>query len=178
MIYSLGDKIPSIHASCFIAGSADLIGKVILKENASVWFNCVIRADNEPISIGKNSNVQDGAVLHVDPGFALSVGEHVTVGHKAMLHGCTIGNNSLIGINAVVLNGAKIGEGCVIGANALITEGTIIPDGSLVMGSPGKIVKQLDENTLEMFKQGALHYVSNNQRYREALTPYAREQYQ
>ena len=169
MIYRLEDRIPDIHESCFVADSADLIGSVVMQENASVWFHCVLRADNETITIGKSSNVQDGSVLHVDPGFPLTIGEGVTVGHKAMVHGCTIGDNSLIGINAVVLNGARIGKNCVIGANALVTEGMEIPDNSMVLGSPGKVVKELDENTIAMLKLGAEHYVANGLRYTNYL---------
>ena len=174
MIYSLEDRQPEIDDSCFVAESADLIGSVVMHENASVWFNCVLRADNEPITVGKNSNVQDGSVLHVDPGFPLNIGEGVTVGHKVMLHGCTIGDNSLIGINAIVLNGAKIGKNCIIGANALVTEGMEVPDGSMVLGSPGKVVKELDERAFAMLKMGADHYVSNGKRYAAKLTPWNR----
>ena len=174
MIYSLEDRQPEIDESCFVAESADLIGSVVMHENASVWFNCVLRADNEPIVVGKNSNVQDGSVLHVDPGFPLNIGEGVTVGHKVMLHGCTIGDNSLIGINAIVLNGAKIGKNCIIGANALVTEGMEVPDGSMVLGSPGKVVKELDERAFAMLKMGADHYVSNGKRYAAKLTPWNR----
>ncbi len=169
MIYQLDEKEPVLAEGCFVAESADLIGSVVLEENASVWFNCVLRADNEPIVVGKNSNVQDGSVLHVDPGFPLHIGQGVTVGHKVMLHGCTIGDNTLIGINAVVLNGVKIGRNCIIGANTLLTEGTEIPDGSMVLGSPGKVVKQLDESVIEMLKQGADYYVANANRYQHGL---------
>ena len=168
-VYKLGDKQPDIHESCFIAPSADLIGSVVMHEKSSVWFNCVLRADNEPITIGKKSNVQDGSILHVDPNFPLNIGDNVTVGHKVMLHGCTIDDNSLIGMNAVVLNGAKIGKGCLIGANSLVTEGTEIPDGSMAIGSPAKVVKQLDEKTIAMLKMGAKHYVENGESYLEQL---------
>jgi len=171
MKYRLGDKTPSAHNTCFIAPSADLIGSVIMHENASVWFNCVLRADNEPITIGENSNVQDGSVLHVDPGYPLKIANNVTVGHKVMLHGCTIGDNTLIGMNAVVLNGAKIGKNCIIGANALVTEKMDIPDGSMVLGSPAKVVKQLDESTQKKLKAGADHYVENSKRYLDQLVP-------
>ena len=170
MIYQLDDLIPQIHDSCFVAESADLIGAVVLKENASVWFNCVLRADNEPIVIGENSNIQDGSVLHVDPGCPIEIAANVTVGHKVMLHGCTIGDNSLIGINAVVLNGAKIGRNCIIGANALITEGKEIPDNSMVLGSPGKVVKTLDEQAVAGLKASAAHYVANGQRFAGGLS--------
>lgn len=169
MIYSLDGQTPQTSNASFVAESADLIGQVELKNNASVWFNCVLRADNEPIVVGENSNVQDGSVLHVDPGFPIEIGTGVTIGHKVMLHGCTIGDNTLIGINAVVLNGAKIGKNCIIGAGALVTENSEIPDGSMVLGAPGKVVKQLDEKTQELLSLGADHYVSNGQRYSELL---------
>lgn len=170
MKYQLGNKKPDLNASSFVAPSADLIGEVNLLENASVWFNCVLRADNEPITIGENSNVQDGSILHVDPGYPIEVANNVTVGHKVMLHGCTIGENTLIGMNAVVLNGAKIGKNCVIGANALVTENTEIPDGSMALGSPAKVVKQLDEQTIAMLKKGADHYVKNSALYSSKLS--------
>ncbi|QDP01760.1 gamma carbonic anhydrase family protein [Thalassotalea sp. PS06] len=169
MIYQLDDYIPQIAASCFIAESATVIGQAQLETDASVWFNVVIRADNDRISIGTGSNIQDGSVLHVDPGMPLTIGKHVTVGHKVMLHGCDIGDGSLIGINAVVLNGAKIGKGCLIGANALVTENMIIPDGSLVLGSPAKVVKTLSEEQQQQIKAGALHYVNNAKRYNQGL---------
>lgn len=169
MIYQLDDIKPQIAPSCFIAESATVIGQVQLEADASVWFNVVIRADNDRISIGTGSNIQDGSVLHVDPGMPLTIGEHVTVGHKVMLHGCDIGDGSLIGINAVVLNGAKIGKGCLIGANALVTENMVIPDGSLVLGSPAKVVKTLSEEQQQQIKAGALHYVNNGKRYNQGL---------
>ena len=165
MRYKLGDKTPNIHDSCFVAPSADLIGSVVMHENASVWFNCVLRADNEPITIGKNSNIQDGSILHVDDSFPINIGANVTVGHKVMLHGCTIGEGSLIGMNAVVLNGAKIGKNCLIGANALVTEGMEIADGSMVLGSPAKVVRQLDEKNQALLKKGASHYTQNSALY-------------
>lgn len=170
MKYQLENNKPDIAEDCFVAASADLIGDVIMHQGASVWFNCVLRADNASITVGKNSNVQDGSVLHVDPGFPLTIGEGVTVGHKVMLHGCTIGDNSLIGINAVVLNGAQIGKNCIIGANALVTEGTIIGDGQMALGSPAKVVKEVSEGTIAMLKAGADHYVHNGKRYQESLT--------
>ena len=165
MIYKLGDKSPQIADTCFVAPSADLIGSVIMHENASVWFNCVVRADNEPITIGENSNVQDGSILHVDQGFPIDIAANVTIAHKVMLHGCSIGEGTLIGMNAVVLNGAKIGKNCLIGANALVTEGMQIPDGSLVLGSPAKVVKQLDQKTKDMLISGAEHYTQNSSLY-------------
>ena len=169
MIYKLGAKTPFIDDSCFVAPSADLIGSVIMHANASVWFNCVLRADNEPITIGENSNVQDGSVLHVDTGYPIDISANVTVGHKVMLHGCSIGENTLIGLNAVVLNGAKIGKNCLIGANALVTENMEIPDGSMVLGSPAKVVKELDEKSQRMLKMGAQHYTQNSTCYKEQL---------
>ena len=167
MIYKLGERVPNIHESCFVAPSADLIGSVTLKKNASVWFSTVLRGDNADIVIGENSNIQDGSILHVDDDFPLTIGDNVTVGHKVMLHGCTIGDGSLVGMNAVILNGAVIGKGCLIGANALVPEGKVIPDGSMVLGSPGKIVKTLDDEKVAMLAFAADHYVENRQRYQE-----------
>lgn len=169
MKYALGEHAPSIDDSCFVAPSADLIGQVVMLNNSSVWFNSVLRADNEPITIGENSNVQDGSILHVDPGYPINIGPNVTVGHKVMLHGCTIGEGTLIGMNAVVLNGATIGKHCIIGANALVTENMEIPDGSMVLGSPAKIVKELDDKTKTMLKMGAEHYVQNSAHYKSKL---------
>ncbi|RRJ85289.1 gamma carbonic anhydrase family protein [Aestuariirhabdus litorea] len=172
MIYQLEErKLETANQEYYVADSAILIGSVRLEANASVWFNAVIRGDNELITIGENSNVQDGSVLHTDPGFPLTVGKNVTIGHKVMLHGCEIGDGSLVGINAVVLNGAKIGRNCIIGANALVPEGKEIPDGSVVMGSPGKVVKQLSESQQQMLAVGAHHYVENARRYRKELQP-------
>jgi carbonic anhydrase/acetyltransferase-like protein (isoleucine patch superfamily) len=155
----------------FVADSAVVIGHVLLRANASIWFNAVIRGDNELITIGDHSNVQDGCVLHTDPGSPIVIGSHVTIGHKAMLHGCSIGDNSLVGINAVVLNGAKIGRNCLIGANALVTEGKEIPDGSMVLGSPGRILRELTPEQIEGLRQSALHYVENARRFRRDLQP-------
>jgi carbonic anhydrase/acetyltransferase-like protein (isoleucine patch superfamily) len=171
MIYQIGDRRVHAEGDYFIAESAVVIGNVLLKQNASVWFNAVIRGDNELITIGENSNVQDGSVLHTDPGWPLVIGSHVTIGHKAMLHGCTIGDNSLVGINAVVLNGAKIGRNCLIGANALVTEGKEIPDNSMVLGSPGKVVRELTPEQIEGLRTSALHYVENARRFKADLRP-------
>ncbi len=171
MKYRLGDDRVEMAEDAWIADTATVIGKVRLEAGASVWFNAVLRGDNELILIGENSNVQDGAVMHTDPGAPLTLGKGVTVGHKAMLHGCTVGDDSLIGINAVVLNGAKVGRNCIIGANALIPEGKEIPDGSLVMGSPGKVVRQLTEQQQQAVIAGAAHYVHNARRYRRDLQP-------
>jgi len=153
----------------FVAKNATVVGSVVIGINVSIWFNAVIRADNEPIIIGDNSNVQDAAVLHTDPGFSLNIGEGVTVGHKAMLHGCQVGDNSLIGIGAVILNGAKIGRNCLIGANTLIPEGMEVPDGSLVVGTPGKIRRSLDDQEVEGLRANAETYVANMRRYRNSL---------
>ena len=170
MLYELDGQSPQVEGDGhFIADSAVVIGGVILKPKSSVWFNVVIRADNESITIGEGSNVQDGSVLHVDPGFPLEIAENVTVGHKAMLHGCKVGANSLIGINAVVLNGSIIGENCIIGANALLTENSVIPDGSVVMGSPGKVVKTLSDEQRAGLKASAENYVKNAARYSASL---------
>lgn len=169
MIYSLGESCLETRGDHFIAENATVIGAVIMEANASIWFNAVVRADNDIITIGENSNIQDGSVLHTDHGMPLVIGRNVTVGHKVMLHGCTIGDGSLIGINAVILNGAVIGRGCVIGANALIPEGKVIPDGSVVMGSPGKVVKEVSEAQRVMLEMSALHYVENFKRYKSQL---------
>ena len=170
MIYSLGESKVDIRGEdYFVADNATVIGLVALENNASVWFNAVIRGDNALITIGENSNIQDGAVLHNDPGVPLTVGKNVTVGHKVMLHGCSIGDNSLIGINSVILNGATIGKNCLIGANSLIPEGKDIPDGSLVIGSPGKVVKTLSPEQQEQLKLSADIYVKNFKRFKQDL---------
>jgi carbonic anhydrase/acetyltransferase-like protein (isoleucine patch superfamily) len=169
MIYDLADRRFVANGDYWVAPNATLIGSVVLEHNASIWFNAVLRADNDIIVIGENSNIQDGAILHTDTGIPLILGNHVTVGHKAMLHGCTVGDNSLIGINAVILNRAKIGRNCIIGANALIPEGKEIPDNSLVMGSPGKVVKEISETQAMMLRFSALHYVENFKRYQQQL---------
>ena len=172
MIYNLGDRKVEIRTDdYFIADNATVIGSVVLEQNASIWFNAVLRGDNDVITVGENSNVQDGSVLHTDGGFPLTIGKNVTIGHKVMLHGCVIGDNSLIGINAVVLNGAKIGKNCLIGANALIPEGKVIPDGSLVMGSPGKVVREMTADQIKGLELSALHYVENFKRYKKELVP-------
>ncbi len=168
-IYCLGERTPSIHPTAWVADSADLIGLVELAENSSVWFNAVLRGDNEPIRLGANSNIQEGAVLHTDPGSPLTIGECVTVGHQAMLHGCTIGEGSLVGIQAVILNNARIGRDCLIGAGALIGEGKEIPDRSVVLGAPGRVVRQLSNEDVARIRAGALNYVERARYYREAL---------
>lgn len=170
MKYRLGDKQPQLNGeNHFIAASADVIGDVVMENNSSVWFNAVLRGDNDTITIGENSNVQDGAVLHTDPGVKLTLGKGVIIGHNVMLHGCDIGDNSLIGIGAVVLNRVVIGKNCIIGANALVTEGAQIPDNSMVLGSPAKVVKQIDDATAEFLKLNAQVYVDNLQRFNDEL---------
>ena len=169
MIYQLDDQRVTAEGDYFVADSADVMGHVLLKNDASVWFGCVIRGDNDLITIGEGSNVQDLSVLHTDPGCPLTIGKNCTIGHKVMLHGCSIGDNSLIGINAVILNGATIGKNCLIGAGALITEGKTIPDGSLVMGAPGKVVRQLDEAAIKGLTASAQGYVKNFKRFKAGL---------
>ncbi|MEW9681789.1 gamma carbonic anhydrase family protein [Pseudomonas sp. TE50-2] len=169
MKYRLGDLRVETHPESWAAPTATLIGKVRLQARASVWFGAVLRGDNELIDIGEDSNVQDGTVMHTDMGSPLTLGRGVTIGHNAMLHGCTVGDYSLVGINAVILNGARIGKHCIIGANALIPEGKEIPDGSLVMGSPGKVVRELTEQQKRMLEASAAHYVHNAQRYARDL---------
>ncbi len=170
-VYTLGECCPEFPAAgeYWIAPDAIVIGKVRLRKNASVWFGAVLRGDNELIDIGENSNVQDGCVLHTDMGSPLTVGRDCTIGHLAMLHGCTVGEGSLIGIGAVVLNNAKIGRHCIIGAKALIPEGKEIPDHSLVMGTPGKVVKTVTPEAAEHLLASAAHYVQNWQRYAATL---------
>lgn len=169
MKYRLGDLRVEAHPSSWTAPTATLIGKVRLQARASVWFGAVLRGDNELIDIGEDSNVQDGTVMHTDMGSPLTLGKGVTIGHNAMLHGCSVGDYSLVGINAVILNGARIGKHCIIGANALIPEGKEIPDGSLVMGSPGKVVRELTEQQMRMLEASAAHYVHNAERYSREL---------
>lgn len=169
MFYELDGRTPERADGCYVTHNATIIGSVRLMENSSVWFNVVIRGDNDLITVGPETNIQDGSVLHTDTGIPLTLGRGVTVGHKAMLHGCEIGDYSLIGINAVVLNGAKIGRHCLIGANTLIPEGAEIPDGSLVVGSPGRVKRQLDEHQKAMLEASARHYVQNGARYLQQL---------
>jgi len=172
VLYALGDRRPELRgATHFIAANATVIGSVIIENNASVWFNVVIRGDNDLITIGENSNIQDGSVLHTDAGVPLVVGRNVTVGHMAMLHGCTVGDGSLIGINAVILNGVVIGRNCLIGANALIPEGKVIPEGSLVLGSPGRVVRNLTREEIAGLAGSSAHYVEKISLYRNALRP-------
>ena len=170
-IYALGDVTPVFPetGNYWIAPDAQVMGNIVLKENASVWFGAVLRGDNDPIVIGENSNVQDGAVMHTDIGCPLTLGVNVTVGHQAMLHGCTVGDNSLIGIGATVLNGAKIGRNCLIGAHALVGEGKEIPDNSMVLGMPGKVVRELGEDNEKMMLLSADIYVENWKRFKKTL---------
>ena len=170
-IYALGDVTPVFPetGNYWVAPDAQVMGNIVLKENASVWFGAVLRGDNDPIVIGENSNVQDGAVMHTDIGCPLTLGANVTVGHQAMLHGCTVGDNSLVGIGATVLNGAKIGRNCLIGAHALVGEGKEIPDNSMVLGMPGKVVRELGEDNEKMMLLSANIYVENWKRFEETL---------
>lgn len=172
MRYALGDTRLSTAGDAFwIAPTAVVIGKVKLEKNASVWWHAVLRGDNEPITVGEGSNVQDGCVLHTDPGCPLTIGKGVTVGHMAMLHGCTVGDASLIAIGAVILNGVRIGRNCLIGARALIPEGKDIPDNSVVFGAPGKVVRQVTPENIQMMRESSQYYVANWQRYRRDLRP-------
>ena len=171
MIYELDGVTPQLGQGAWVAPDANLIGKVVLEEAASVWFGCTLRGDNEEIRVGAGSNVQENVICHTDMGYPLVIGANCTIGHKAMLHGCIIGDGSLIGMGATVLNGAKIGKGCLIGAGALVTEGKVIPDNSLVMGQPGKVVRELDEGQIEGLRMSAQHYVQNWRRYVTGLKP-------
>ena len=174
-IYQLDGVKPDLGGSsnpsdkCWVAPTAIIIGDVALHEDANIWFGAVLRGDNERITVGKNSNIQEMAMMHTDMGFPLIVGEGCTIGHKAILHGCTIGDNSLVGMGATILNGAIIGKNCLIGANALIPEGKEIPDNSLVVGAPGKVIRQLDDAAEKMLAMSALHYVANSKRHRDGM---------
>jgi carbonic anhydrase/acetyltransferase-like protein (isoleucine patch superfamily) len=172
-VYSLGAIEPDLpeDGEYWIAPNAAVIGAVKLKRNASIWFGAVVRGDNELITVGQNSNVQDGSVLHTDMGYPLTIGDDVTIGHKVMLHGCVIDDNSLIGIGAIILNGARIGRNCLIGAGALITEGKVIPDNSLVMGAPGRVIRPVTPEMAAGLKASAAHYVETWRRYRPELAP-------
>lgn len=168
-VFALDSREPVLGQGSWVADNATVIGNVVLGKQVSIWYGAVLRGDNDPITIGDNSNVQDGSVLHTDDGVPLTLGANVTVGHMAMLHGCEVGDGSLIGINAIVLNGAKIGRNCLIGANALIPEGREIPDGSLVVGSPGRIIRQLTEEEIEAQKDSAANYVRHLEEHRAGL---------
>lgn len=169
MLYALGDRAPQVHESCFVAESAQVMGNVLLEEDVSVWFGVVMRGDNDPLIIGRESNIQDNTVIHTDAGIPVRLGRGVTVGHQCMLHGCDIGDYTLIGIGSIVLNGAKIGKHCLIGAGALITEDKVIPDRSLVLGSPGKVVRQIGDEQALILEASAAHYVENAKRFRREL---------
>lgn len=170
-VYALGESVPQLpeNGHYWIAPDARVIGDVVMHRNSSVWYGCVVRGDTDRIEIGEDSNIQDLSVLHTDLGITLKIGKGVTVGHQAMLHGCEIGDNSLIGIGAIVLNRAKIGKNCIVGAHALIPEGKEIPDNSLVVGAPGRVIRTLDDDTAAMLKLSAEHYVENHRRHREEL---------
>ena len=171
MLYELDGKRPTVDGTAWVAPGTYIIGNTTLAAKSSVWFGTTIRGDNEPITVGAGSNIQENCVLHTDPGCPLTIGENCTIGHKAMLHGCTIGNNSLVGMGATILNGAVIGENCLIGAGALIPEGKVIPDGSLVMGMPGKVVRELDAAAIQGLTASALHYQQNAARFQTGLKP-------
>ena len=171
MIYELDDRRPVMKGDYFVAQNAAVIGSVVMEHNASVWYNVTVRGDNEVITLGENVNVQDGSVLHTDSGVPLVLHRNVSIGHLVMLHGCTIGENSLVGIGAIILNGAVIGKNCLIGAGSLVTEGKTIPDGSLVLGSPGKVVRPLTPEQIALNTWIAEHYVERAGRYRKGLKP-------
>ena len=169
MIYDFENNTPTLDKNSWVASNAILIGKVILKKDANVWFNVVLRGDIESITIGEGSNVQDGSVFHTDPGCPLILGKNVTVGHMVMLHGCQVDDDTLIGIGSTILNKTKIGKNCIIGANTLIPENKTIPDRSLVLGSPGKVIRQVTEKEIEEIKENAKHYVENYKRYKKNI---------
>ncbi|WP_424939958.1 gamma carbonic anhydrase family protein [Aliiroseovarius sp. S253] len=171
MIYELDGIAPEIAEDVFVAADANVIGRVKIGAKASVWFGATIRGDNEQITIGAGTNVQENSVFHTDLGFPLTIGANVTVGHKVLLHGCTIGDNTLIGMNATVMNGAVIGKNCLIGAGALVTEGKVIPDGSMVLGAPGKVVRELDAAAIKGIEASAVHYQQNAARFLTGLKP-------
>jgi carbonic anhydrase/acetyltransferase-like protein (isoleucine patch superfamily) len=168
-VHALDGVIPEVDPAAWVADGATVIGRVVLEEDSSVWYGAVLRGDNDPIVIGRGSNVQDGSVLHTDIGQALTVGRDVTIGHQVTLHGCTIGDGSLIGIRAVVLNGARIGRGCLVAAGAVVTEGKVFPDGVLIMGAPAKVVRNLTAEQIERMQRGARHYVEQARRHRDGL---------
>ena len=168
-LYALDGIAPVLHEDTWVAPDANLIGRVVMEAGSSVWFGCTIRADHEEIRIGRGSNVQENCVMHIDEGFPLTIGAECTIGHKVMLHGCVIGDGTLVGMGATILNGAVIGKNCLIGAGALVTENKHIPDNSVVMGAPGKVVRELDEKNATRMRLGALHYVENMRRFRDGL---------
>ena len=170
-VYQLGDHTPQLDPHSWIAPSANVIGRVRLEKNASVWWNCTLRGDRDWLIVGENSNVQDGSVIHTDQGIQVLIGKNVTIGHMVMLHGCTIGDNSLIGMGAVLLNRVVIGKDCLVGAHTLIPEGKVFPDRSLIMGTPGKVVRELTDEEVAKLQKSAAHYVKNAERYRTTLKP-------
>ena len=173
MLYTLGERRPQFRGEHWVADNAVLIGSVVLGEQASVWFNCVLRGDNDELIVGDRTNVQDGSVLHTDPGIKLKIGNDCTIGHLVMLHGCEIGDNTLIGIKSVILNRARIGNNSIVGANSLVTEGKVFPDNSLIMGAPAKVVREVSPQEAQFLKLQAQHYVQNAQRYRTQLQPFS-----
>lgn len=164
-VYQFGEQTPDIEEDTFVAPSADLIGSVVMESASSVWFGVVIRADNDIIHIGQGSNIQDNSVLHTDPGYPVTIGNRVTVGHSVMLHGCSIGNNSLIGIGSTIMNGAVIGENCIVGAGALVTEGKQYPDRSMILGTPAKVIRQLSDEEVDGLKKAAQSYIDKIPKY-------------
>ena len=167
MIYDFEKNVPNVHPDAWVAPNSTIIGKVKLEKNSSIWFNAVLRGDIELITIGENSNIQDGSVLHTDPGYPLTVGKGVTVGHMVMLHGCQISDDTLIGIGSIILNNAKIGKNCIIGAKSLITENKIIPDNSLVVGSPGRVLRKVTEEEIKAIHENGKHYVEGSKKYKK-----------
>ena len=167
MIYDFEKNVPEVHPDAWVAADAKIIGKVKLEKNSSIWFNAVLRGDIELITVGEDSNIQDGSVLHTDPGYPLTIGKGVTIGHLVMLHGCQISDNSLIGIGSIILNNAKIGKNCIIGANTLITENKIIPDNSLVVGSPGRVLRKVTDEEIKSVIENGQHYVQNSKKYKK-----------
>ncbi len=168
-LYALDERTPQVAETAWVADSAQVVGGVVLGPDSSVWPGVVIRGDSGPISVGEGSNIQDNSVLHTDEGVPLTIGKHVTVGHQVMLHGCTVGDESLIGIGAIVLNNARIGRNCLVGAGALVTEGKEFPDGSMIVGSPARVVRQLTPEQIEGLRRSAQHYMANARRYRAGL---------
>ena len=168
-IYQLDDLSPDVHTTAWVAESAQVMGRVTMAENSSVWYGAVLRGDNDSISVGRNSNVQDGSVLHTDHGSPLVIGDNVTVGHLVMLHGCSIGDGSLVGIGSVIMNGARIGRNCIVGAGALVTEGKQFPDGVLIVGTPAKVQRELTAEQIDRLQASASHYVTQQQRHARTL---------
>lgn len=171
MIYTLDQRAPLIKEGAWVADNATLIGSVTLEQNANIWFNCVLRGDNDDLVVGENSNVQDGSVLHTDPGIKLKIGRDCTIGHMVMLHGCEIGDNTLVGIKSVILNRARIGKNSIVGANSLVTEGKQFPDNVMLMGAPAKVARELTPQEIQVIQFTSQLYVKNAQRYREKLKP-------